>query len=1283
MAISASDIVGLKNRPIYDTSNEKIVLTKDFEKIIHSPEFKILGFLNGYMYTSSGVYLEKSTLDGNTISDINLEVDHAAFHEGLKFFYAYIDNILYKVTDNLVVEWSKQFEDVIQSLEVDIKGSVYIVFESIRDIMKFLPDGTDIVHISGSDDPSKTVRLYDCFISDGAGWVYSIGTEFWDYDSKVQSFIDKYNAKTWEKTERLIFGYNTGISVDDPQYAYDKFNIIGDYIYIYGLEYLCKMNIKGIEMWKYAMGYNPATNTFDELAHIEYDDNPMTEFLYFEEDLFSSNGHSFGKIGLNGKTIWKLTLTDSVENTDFRFSIYRDKLYTTNKTYIETKHGYVLSLDNDRVLFRTRDGHLVKIVEYNDRELYSPDNFYGEYLLADFIKEGIPKIVYHPLRHDNGDMVDEFRNVLLLPEENEHYTDLENYEYKYLLASNYKIEANEMSIIFAKNYKPVLTKLANVIKTKEPYLPDRTHEFILNKKGNRIDTMQDYDLIRSRFMYSYDRYLLADRNMFFTEIITKDLGFTIITKRYGHEIIRKVREIYSYMFCKYDEMSLIEEWLKENGILDTTLPDYVEELRHHTLDMIRDVQVAGTPVQYNINPYKEFEYTFDGYEYPNNTWGTQIFSCTNLPFDKRRCNKKIYIDSIANLVARQEMRPILLFLNGKAIKWSDCTIVRDWAYTYVVIKNTNPYENDLSCIMFPCDIRYGEDNNCLPADVCDTHFYFDASGKLTTNRSQVKIRMEVIDENVVGEILNYSKKYIEVQNEYNQRANERNIFVFEDNLLFPESRFYLQDNGKDIFTYLRDTTNAVFKTFYWIKANSYKGLLYKIPNGQYTKDTVIEGTKGKSTTQIDDFRPPFNFHMSRNRLYDENVAKAVEYIMGYDMSLLVKYYKQMSYIESYVFDGEYLINRVPKDGGWLIMPRSRRRSYDDYIIVFRNNHLYEWYKGIEYDTHNFKIPIFDHIKRTDKIEILHFKEVDNYCYSLTVDKVKADYIPEGLRYDNFLLFGNAPSGSEVYPKYSVETSNYYDVDFSYKNNFDNGKYRNTEIKLNDPYYENKSINICSKRQFRYMYYNIFKVKEAEEKGGYYINLSPDFKFCHEKSKYLIFLNWKLLSQDDFDLHVMTTESPHKYIWITFNVPLKDGDVADIFYLPMSYNEIDISDTVDMNYYGQCRDIIMDINTLGYQFDKDLFLLAIDGFKVNYAAIENISNHRCRVTEDPTISDPIVGDKGGYGLMALTKPVFKIYQFIQPDQLLGKLVSYSDTWSDAIDKLSPELYLKMLVEKTKA
>ena len=458
MAVSINEIDALQNKQIYETSNEKIVLSRDYEKIIHQPQYSILGFLNGYMYSSTSSYLSKNTLDGNAIADVKISVEHASFYEGLTYFYAWYDNILYKINQNLEIEWTLELEEEIQSVTVDVKGSFYVIGKTSRDIRKYLDSGVEIAVIDGSDDPTKEVRLYSCFVSKGSGWVYVIGTEFWDYNNKCQSFIDKYNTRTWEKVERQIITSADNVEVDDPQYAYDSFYVIGDYIYIYAMQYISKINIKAVEFWRYIAGYNQATGTFDQIGHIEYSDNPKTEYLYFIEDLYSSNGHSFGKLNLRGNCIWKITLTDCVDDVDFKMCIYQDKIYTTHRAMVQTKKGYILSLNDQQVLFRTRDGHLVEIVDFNSDEIYSPDNYEGMYLLASTIKEGIPAIIYHPLRHDDGDVIEEFENVLLLPEENFEYTNLDNYDYKYLLCSNYQVDANDFSILFTRNYQPIMTR---------------------------------------------------------------------------------------------------------------------------------------------------------------------------------------------------------------------------------------------------------------------------------------------------------------------------------------------------------------------------------------------------------------------------------------------------------------------------------------------------------------------------------------------------------------------------------------------------------------------------------------------------------------------------------------------------------------------------------------------------------------------------------------------------------------------------------------------------------
>lgn len=1242
------------------------ILKQDFEKIVHSPEFKVLGFLNGYMYTSEGNFLSKYTLEGQEIAKISIEISHASFYEGQKFFYAWFENVLYKISPNLDIYWSKAFDLNIKSATIDYRGDCFLLFESSRTIRKILSNMNDSVYIDGSDDPTKNVVIHDIFITKGGGWLYVLGTEYWDYDDKAKVFIDKYNTRTWEKSDHLELYQKNNVSINHPDYTFNELILSGDYYYLIGKSTLYKVNIKGLEFWKRFTG-----SVDEEYISLEYSDNTYDEFLHYAKINPSMNGYEFGKLQNTGKSIWYIRLTDSEEYADFNWAYYQTKLYTSTRAYVKPKRGYILSLNDDKVVFKTRDNHLVKILEYNYEEIYSPDNYYGVRLLADRIKDGIDKIVYHPLRHDDGDVINEDEDIILLPEENEHYTDAENYDYWYLLCSRYKIDPPDLSVIFTKNQQAVFTKLMNVIKTKKPVIPDRVYEYIINSEGKYIDTTKDLDLIRSRYKYSYDKYLLADLNMFSTDIITKKLGYTIITKKYGHDIIMKTRQIYSYVLTKYSDIDLIVEWLKENGVMDSDLPDYVEELKHHTLDAINDIQMAGTPQTYDVKAYKQFEYTYDGYKYPNNTWGTQIFSCTNLPWDKRRCVAKIYIDSLANCIMRQDMRPILFFLNGKVIPWSDCTIVRDWSYSYLLISNHDPFETELSSIIFPCDIRYGEDNNVLDKDQVNGYFYFDADGKSLnfSNRSKTSIRVEVIDKNVWGAPTTFtpiqvsasstSKQAFEVKNKDNQKASEKNMIVFEDSLYKADARYYIRDYGKDIFTYERQLydINTEFdldiKAFYWIKANSYLGLENKAPNQELMNTKSAVRAVYDRTTLEDPLYTPFNFKMYRNRSYEDNIANAVAYIMKYDSSLLINYWKNMCQTKSYTFNGEYLINRVPKDGGWLILPRARKSKLDDYIMVFRNDHLYEFYKEIDYTDCYFKIPIFNHVERDDKIEVIHFKEVDNTYYTLTVtDDGTPDYLPENLRYDNFLLFGNSPSTENTYIPFDIETSIQYDIEYDYKNNFDErGKYKNTTIKLADDFYYGKEINMCSKRQFHYMYYNIFSAKST-------VNLSPNFRFCHDKSKYLIFINGIRVNSEDWVLNVMSNEVKRKYISVTFNYDIPVDSLLEIFYLPVALQKVATVDRIKLSTEEENRGVVFsNLEELEIPFDKDLYFVDMSGYKVNYDDITNVSKDAFTVENVSKY-------------LANSNPVnMTIFSLMRKDILLSKLYSYTDLWSNTISDIN--------------
>lgn len=1246
---------------IYNTSNEKHVLGKDFEKVLATSEYKILGFLNGYMFSSYGNYIAKITLGGVEISRVSLDCDHATFLEGKDFFYTWYENVVTKIDSNLNIIWSKEFEDDIEDVTMDVYGSFYVIFTTSRTIRKFSGDGEDIMFITESDDVTKKCKLYKIYVTPGAGFIYVIGSQFYGYNDFVDSFIDTYDIKKGKRINRQIFAHAKNVQAYDEYYEYDNFILKGDYYYIFAKEYIMKMNLRGIEMWRYTVGYNPITEQYDQIGHVEFDDNTYEEYIYFCEDLYSSNGHGFGKLTTNGKLLWKLVLEESVQTANFKMCVYQNKIYTSDRVNVQEKKSYVLALDDDKILFRTRNGHLVKVIEYNE-ELYSSDNFEGFGLIGRQIKEGVEKNVVAPLKHDRGNLITSDGKALLFTTPNPNYTNEDNYEYFDLLHSQYTNVEASSSIIGTKNGKLIKTKLGSLMQTKVPYSGETVNDYITTVNNQRVTNDEEKALIRGKSTFVRLKYLFGDRNMFKDYIISKIDGLRISTKKDGYNIIRKVREIYRYVLSKYNDIDIIAEWLIQNDVLNTILPEYVDKLRHHTTSMIQTMQMAGVPTIYDIQPTKMFEYTFNNFTYPNQVYGTQIFVCNNLPFNKRAEKPdSIYMDSIANLVEEKKMRPFLLFLNGRAIKWSDCVVVKDWSYTYMIIQNTDVTENNLECVVFPCNVRYGEDNNILEKDINIDHLYFDNNGLLTENEDDISFRIEAIDGYINGDT-QYDKEKIIVPANYNQLASEKNILVFENGKLFSDSRFYMTDYGKNIFKYDtcdREPESVAFKTFYYMKSNEYLGNLFKVPNQGQIKDEISNRVETNSEKEIsaDKFMIPFDFKLYRTKSYERNIAEAVAYIMSYDMSLLIQYYKQKSNTKSYIFTAEDIIKRAADNGGWLKLPRNRRNNLDDFVMVFVDNELYEFNYEIQYLGKEFKIPIFDHVERGSIVEVLHFCNVDNESYTLTVNEKEDEYITEKLRYDNFNLYGHSFSGSDHY----ADTVNYeytgilYDLDHSYKNNFnDNGKYVSTSIELSDSYYYGKKITMASKRQFRYMYYTMRNDMDK-------FNLSSDFRFCHDKNHFMIFVNKKKITFGDFDLHIVDYESDLQWNYITTNIDLVEGDRIEIFYLPNAYEEIDIANTESKGY----GDICIDMEDLEYQFDKDLFLIFKDGYKMNYNSIENVANNRVRIKNESGIIEDL-----------------QVIKLLQPDKLLSELFSYSDTWSDSIDSLTPKEYERLLLQAIK-
>ena len=1246
-SIDLNNLNVLQNKVVFPTSNDKHVLSQEYEVTIREPEYKLLGFLNNYSYSIASGYLTKNNANGTITAEILLDIDHGYFYEGLNIMYFTHDKTLYCINENLDILWQKEFDDYIRSVTVDIYGSCYILFKNSRAIIKYLKTGQEVLYLSYSEDVTKDQRLYKTFITPGSGYMYVIGSSFYG-NNKVTSFIGLYDTRKGDIIDHQILFESKNVKVDDPYYEFYDIRSYGDYIYIYGKQFIKKINLKMIPVWEFNLGYNSVSRLPNDLSYIEFNDSNYNEKIYFVEDLFDTKGHSIGLISPNGKLIWKLENQQSSKDLDFNLCVYKGNLYTTTLQDINCYKSFLLSINDNSVYLSTQDDKLIKFVEKNCEELYIPENYFGKRLIGSRIKDGVNKLLQMPIMHDSGPLLASDEELLLAQIENDDYTNPNNYEYFYLLTSERLDNANSMSILTTKSGKTLTSYFGSAFKTKEPYQYYTNFDYITDNESNIVQTVDGENIVVKSSFYSRHKYLIADRFKFRMGICTKKDRIPIATKK-GLIIARKSRYVYKYVLKKLSDIDIITEFLEQNGILDTLLPYYVEKLKHHTTHMIEDMQVAGAPNIYDIMAVKTFSYKYDGYEYPIRTSNTQIYMLKNMPYN-RKDSKSIFIDSMANLVLNKEIRPFVLFIGGRAIKWSDIVIVRDWFYTYAIIKNIQETNYKVESVIFPCTVRYGEDNQIL-SDVA-SYMYFNKDGYITENPKDIDMRIEVIDPNVTGEIFNINSKNANFKlfTEEDQISSNKNIIIFEDGKLFSDSKFYLQSHGKNNYRYLRKT-DALVKTFYYNKANSSKNILLSIPNQKQVKEDCRNRSKeisGSESKYLDNFSRQFDFKLTRDKTYARNIAEATKFILTYNSHLLIDYYKDQANFKSYNYTGEQLYKLVPEYGGYLRIPRQRKNGLDDFVIVFHNDKLYEYYKEIRYENRFFKIPIFNHVQREDKVEILHFKNIDNTYYSLTVTKNEPDYIARFLRHDNFLLFGNSPSGKDIYDRFNVENNTQYELGFEYKNNWNGNKYVSTEIKLDDEYYYDKSINIVAKRQFRHMYYNVM-----EETNKF--NLSPDFRFCRNKNQYLVFVDGIKLINDDFSLNVMTNDNQISMMSIVTDNNIPTGSQINIIYIPDPYTEL-LIDNYSSEFTG---DINLDISELDYPFDKDLFMISIDGKKILNSNIQNVSNHRVRLTHMDSPFKQIC-----------------INSFLQPDALLKEVFSYGDTWSRAVDNLSKEDYIKL-------
>ena len=111
MSISPNNIEILENKNIIPTSNDKYVISEDYDLIFTDPGLKVLGFIKDRMFIYTNNYISKYTINGNFISRLYIDVEHGTFNDNVPFMYLFNENKLYKVSENLDLEWTVETDD--------------------------------------------------------------------------------------------------------------------------------------------------------------------------------------------------------------------------------------------------------------------------------------------------------------------------------------------------------------------------------------------------------------------------------------------------------------------------------------------------------------------------------------------------------------------------------------------------------------------------------------------------------------------------------------------------------------------------------------------------------------------------------------------------------------------------------------------------------------------------------------------------------------------------------------------------------------------------------------------------------------------------------------------------------------------------------------------------------------------------------------------------------------------------------------------------------------------
>lgn len=586
---------------------------------------------------------------------------------------------------------------------------------------------------------------------------------------------------------------------------------------------------------------------------------------------------------------------------------------------------------------------------------------------------------------------------------------------------------------------------------------------------------------------------------------------------------------------------------------DQRVINTVESLIHNTTGRIKDVQSNLIPF-FNTGTIKKVDaYRMYNLPYPVENENQTIILVSDLRYrnvSNPQRNRSVYKAQYIQLLREQIILPFLLFINGKFVKWSDIEIVNDVHYSYIIANNVYyPEAETIDILHIPFNILYGENNETYDKDVL---FRFDDEGLLSPiGKTVISYDEGVNDIHVdsfdapLGDVKGWD--ILNIRNDI--KLFKENFILFKDGLLYRDPNIII--DPMNVITIDNGESDGMIegRVFYDTYSNKPKNNVYQFHGTDYLSEVFKNAQQNPDDVPyyVTKLREDFNFDFDISKSYTENITNAVNYIYNYNPQLLYPAHTSPIILRSWT--GKQVKELLNEDNN-LVMLRDKYDGHDTYVMPFLNGELYKYHDQIKYYVSCFVLPIYGELSDDDLLEIIYFKNVDNSTIIGHVTKEDPLVSLDGyIDRDDLLVYADRHHDM-AFPTIGFNSRLAYRIDYNWDE-------ETKAMSFDDDYYYGRDLAFVSKNRFIYIGYNI-------RKNCFKFQLSDEFKYCDNQKQFMVFINGRKLSQDEFNITILKNTRPFDDLFIYTAKALHPGDKLDVFYIPYPIEGMYMYKSVD-NY----------------------------------------------------------------------------------------------------------------------